>query len=116
MWSRVLTPLLALVLAMIVAGTSIGSAGAMAPDRGDAQLELYQLASGLSSGDLCGDGPGKGHPCPFCHALPKAPTIGHAGIALRMTPHDGWRQRADLWRKAQARNLHHSPRAPPVPA
>lgn len=114
MWTCVISPLLALVLAIIVAGTGITSAGAMAPDRADARLELYQLASGLSLDDFCGGGSGPGHHCPFCHALPEAPVLGHAGIALRMTPHDGWRQRADLWRKAQARNLHHSPRAPPV--
>ncbi|MDP3340825.1 hypothetical protein [Frigidibacter sp.] len=114
MWTRLAFPILALAVAVIVAVTSIASAGMMAPDREDAAITAFELAHGASLGDLCGGDLPQDHGCPFCHALPEAPTVGHDGIAFLLAPQDGWRRMRDLHRAAQTRNLHHSPRGPPV--
>lgn len=66
-----MTPLLALILAMIVTGSGITSAGAMAPDCGDAQLELYQLALGRGLDDLCGDIPLRATPARSATPCPR---------------------------------------------
>ncbi|MEY8837641.1 hypothetical protein AB9K41_01235, partial [Cribrihabitans sp. XS_ASV171] len=64
--------------------------------------------------DLCGTGTGEKHHCPFCHALPGLPQVTPVETEFLLVPHDGWRLGADLHRSAQARNINHSPRAPPT--
>ncbi|GGH45436.1 hypothetical protein GCM10011341_05290 [Frigidibacter albus] len=114
MWTRIAFPLLAIAVAMLIAVTSVTSAGMMAPDRGEVAIEAFELAHGTSVGDLCGGELPHDHSCPLCHALPDAPGVGHDSISFLLTPHDGWRRLSDLHRAAQTRNLHHSPRGPPV--
>ena len=65
---------------------------------------------------ICGTDPAKAAPCPLCHGLPQCACVRFAPISARMVPHDGWAQMQALRRAAQARNINHSPRAPPVPA
>lgn len=113
---RIAFPLLAVVLTVLVTVTGIASAGMMAPARGDVALQTFELAHGLSQGDLCGSEAGRDHHCPLCHGLPDVPSVGHAAIAYLLVPHEGWRQGDDLYRAAEARNINHSPRAPPVRA
>jgi len=114
MWTRLAFPVLALAVVVLVAVTSIASAARMAPDRGEAAIGAFELAQGVVLGDACGADPSQAHHCPFCHALPEAPKVGHDGMVFLLTPHDGWRRLRELQRAAQTRNLSHSPRAPPV--
>ncbi|MCQ0094198.1 hypothetical protein [Roseovarius sp. M141] len=106
--------LLACLMAILVAVTGMTSAGMLAPNRADLALAASESAHGGLGGDLCGEGRAHDHRCPLCHGLPEAPAIGHSGVAVLLTPHDGVRRLGDLYRAAQARELNHSPRAPPV--
>ncbi|MCA0994873.1 hypothetical protein [Alloyangia pacifica] len=109
-----LTYPLALILAGLLALTSATSAAMMAPDRGSAALEALELTVGMLHGDGCGSGGAHEHHCPFCHGLPNAPVLSRHDCSQLLVPHESWRQGADLLREAQARNINHSPRAPPV--
>lgn len=114
MWSRLAFPILAALLTVLVAASSVTSAGMMAPASGDVALETFELAHGLSHDDLCGGDAAHDHHCPLCYGLPEAPAVGYVGIAILLEPYEGWRQGDDLYRAAQTRNINHSPRAPPV--
>ncbi|MCA0941858.1 hypothetical protein LCM28_18435 [Salipiger pacificus] len=103
-----------LCLGVLLALSSVVSAARMAPDRTTAELQAYALAFGGSIDELCGKAAGADHHCPLCHGLPEAPTSARSGRALLFEPHDGWQRHNDLHRAAQARNLCHSTRAPPV--
>ncbi|MFC3613076.1 hypothetical protein ACFORG_04825 [Lutimaribacter marinistellae] len=104
----------ALLLVALVALSGAGSAAMMAPDREAVAFAAFSLASGGSEADLCGDRVGSEHHCPFCHALARAEMPAHHPVQLRLVAHDGWRLAPHLHRAAQARNINHSPRAPPV--
>ncbi|SDJ01928.1 hypothetical protein [Salipiger marinus] len=108
------TAVLAVLLAVLLGGTGVGSARAMAPDRDTVALQMLDQIYGLAAGDLCGEEAGHALTCPLCHALPEAPVFGATGREAALVPHDGWRRLADLHRAAQARSLCHSPRAPPL--
>ncbi|TMV93539.1 hypothetical protein FGG78_04235 [Thioclava sp. BHET1] len=105
-----------MILAVLVAQASVISAARMAPDRQEAAWEAYVLAHATTGDDLCGAGHKGPHHCPFCHSLPEAPHCAHDAPVQRLVPAIGWRQRADLHRRAQGRNINHSPRAPPLTA
>ena len=115
MWKSLASPA-ALLLMLVLALTSVTSAAMMAPERGDPARMAHEMTFGAEMHDICGAGHHQGHgdhACPFCHGLPEAPALGHAGLVSMLTPVDG-RLRADhLWRAAQTRNINHSPRAPP---
>ncbi|WP_145962778.1 hypothetical protein [Mangrovicoccus ximenensis] len=116
MTARVLLPLLGVLLAAALAATSVTSARMMAPDRAGLAIGAMMHGHAIQHGDLCGGDAAPEHHCPFCHGLPETPVTGHAGIEFLLVPHDGWRRGRDLWRAAQARDLNHSPRAPPAAA
>lgn len=103
-----------LSLGVLLALSSVVSAALMAPDRGSARLERHVLTYGSDPADLCGEHAGHEHHCPLCHGLPEAPESVRTQREVLLEPHDGWLLRDDLHRAAQARNLCHSPRAPPV--
>ncbi|WP_305972346.1 hypothetical protein [Mameliella sp. MMSF_3537] len=105
-----------LALGVLMALSSVISAARMAPDRTTVQFETHALLFGSSAADLCGTETGHDHHCPLCHGLPEAPVSAHCGQLFLLDPHDAWYRRDDLYRAAQARNLCHSPRAPPVQA
>ncbi|WP_156116964.1 hypothetical protein [Paracoccus halophilus] len=106
---------LVMSLGVIMALSSAISAALMAPDRATVELQAYAMVYGSVLGDLCGKGGDAEYRCPLCHSLPKAPISIHEGRFLLLEPHEAWRCYDDLHRAAQARNLRHSPRAPPVP-
>ena len=103
-----------LSLGVLLALSSMISAMLMAPDRAAAGYEAYALTYGAAPADLCGEHAGHDHHCPLCHGLPDAPESARAERQTRLEPHEAWQRRDDLHRAAQARNLRHSPRAPPV--
>lgn len=105
-----------IALAVLVGATGVTSAVLRTPDRAALALEAFERATGLAITGICGADPAKAAPCPLCHGLPQGARISFAPISLRMVPHDGWAQMRALRRAAQARNINHSPRAPPVPA
>ena len=99
---------------LVLAAAGLVSASEMPPDQGD-QAELVMAAAfGPDYVDLCGDVGGHDHHCPFCHKLPDPPLVKPVAIAAMLRPHDGWSHLEDLNRAAQARELHHAPRAPPA--
>ncbi|WP_343504367.1 hypothetical protein [Alloyangia pacifica] len=103
-----------LSLGVLLALSSVVSAARMAPDRETVKIEAYALLYGSSIDELCGDEAGHDHHCPLCHGLPEAPSSAHDDRHVPVEPHDAWHRCNDLHRAAQARNLCHSPRAPPV--
>lgn len=106
-----------LSLGVLLALSSVVSAMLMSPDRAAAGYEAYALTFGADPADLCGDHAGHAghdHHCPLCHGLPDAPESARAERQTLLEPHEAWQRRDDLHRAAQARNLCHSPRAPPV--
>ncbi len=107
---------LILSLGVLLALSGVISAARMAPDPAAIGIKAHALVYGSMAEDLCGGTAGHDHHCPLCHALPDAPASTHAGRHFLLQPHDAWHRRDDLQRAAQARNLCHSPRAPPVRA
>ncbi|WP_163849522.1 hypothetical protein [Pseudooceanicola aestuarii] len=107
-------PALCAVLLILV--TSSVSAWFMAPDRAEQAKFVTAVTFALSPADFCGDPSGHDHRCPFCHSLPEPPAAQAPDVMALLRPADGWRRLADLHRAAQARDLSHAPRAPPVPA
>ncbi|NIZ09270.1 hypothetical protein [Pseudooceanicola sp. HF7] len=108
------SPVLLPILGLFLAWASVVSAGMMAPDRSSMDRAVYEMTHGpLTAEDLCGTEGHGTHSCPFCHALPDAPSLRAPDLAGVLRPHDGWRCGADLYRAAQARKSAHSPRAPP---
>lgn len=103
-----------LSLGVLLALSSVVSAARMAPDRTGVELQTYALMYGGSLDEFCGHEAGHDHHCPLCHGLPDAPESAHGGRDFLLEPHVAWRRRDDLQRAAQARNLCHSPRAPPL--
>lgn len=103
-----------LLLAALLAVTSVTSVVLMTPDRAKLALAVLEQIQGTLDIGLCGDSTDAEHRCPLCHGLEKPPAYGHAEIVLRIVPYDGWRRGRDLHRAAQTRNLNHSPRGPPI--
>ncbi|MGR3315811.1 hypothetical protein [Marinibacterium profundimaris] len=103
-----------LALGVLVALSSAISAALMAPERGAVQREVHALIYGGDLVDLCGEEARHDHRCPLCHGLPDAPEIRLAVRTFLLEPHDAWGQSDDLHRAAQARNICHSTRAPPI--
>ncbi|MDO6730423.1 hypothetical protein Q4577_10355 [Marinovum sp. 2_MG-2023] len=109
-----ITPLVfSLLIVCILAVSSVTSAGLLAPDRNDAALAEATAIFGALPGDYCGTEGHHEHNCPYCNLLPTAPTTDLPSLTAVLTPHSAWQMLADLTRKAQARNPHHSARAPP---
>ncbi|MCA0963264.1 DUF2946 family protein [Salipiger bermudensis] len=109
-----------LSLGVLLALSSVFSAMLMSPERASAGYEAYALVYGDDPADLCGDHSehdghaGHDHHCPLCHGLPDAPESARPERHTLLEPHEAWQRRDDLHRNAQARNLRHSTRAPPV--
>lgn len=120
MTARAALRVLLIVLAVLVGTTGVTSAVMRTPDRAALALEAFEratgLTAGLASGGICGTDPAKAAQCPLCHGLPESAQPCFAPISLRMVPQDDWAQMRALRRAAQARNINHSPRAPPVSA
>jgi hypothetical protein len=102
--------------AIFIAVSSYGSAAMMAPDRDEIALDQITLLFGADQGDFCGDAAGEKLHCPFCRLLGDPPSMTPVDRSMILQPHDGWRRLAELLREAQARDLNHAPRAPPVQA
>ncbi|WP_375688561.1 hypothetical protein [Pseudooceanicola sp. LIPI14-2-Ac024] len=108
-------PVLTTFAAILIALVGFASATMLAPDRGDAMKAQSMLAFGSGYDDFCGDQE-HDHRCPLCRVVADPPDMAIDPLAVHLQPFDGWRRLADLTRSAQARNLNHSPRAPPARA
>ena len=109
-----LTPGITLSLGVLLALSSVISTARMAPSRATVQLEAYTMVYGALIDGFCGGEPGQDHHCPLCHGLPDVPCCAQEERLVILEPHDAWRRGEDLLRAARARNLRHSPRAPPA--
>lgn len=97
---------------LLLAVGSVASARMMAPDE-HSLLRAEVAALGLSLDAICGDAPHQEHRCPFCHLTPDTPSPAPVGIWRIFCPSAGWKESADLYRAAQARDHSHAPRGPP---
>jgi len=111
--------LLGVILAALLAVTSVTAARMMTPEaRGPAEAAHLHLAA-FVQGELCTvDAPHEAgdHHCPFCHGLPAAPEVAWRGLVLPVEAFRTLPGLAHLLRGARDRDLSRSPRGPPVRA
>lgn len=88
MFKTVSYRMMIVVAALLLAITSVGSAGRMAAaDMDRAEITAF-LAIGGTLDDLCEDGPSHNHVehCPFCNTVAQADIIAPAGKTWTLTP------------------------------
>ena len=114
MFRRLLSHILPLIAAALLAVSSVLSAAAMAPDRDREALKATMQIFGAAELDFCGEiSPHHDHRCPFCHQLPHAtPPQIPEGLSRLVLDHTQKRAR-DLVRGWQIAHSSGFPRAPP---